>query len=735
MRTETIRFDMDADGVVTLTLDDPQQSANTMRPQFVEDFAAMVDHLVAMGADLRGVLLRSAKSTFFAGGDLKELQAAGPADAPAILALTGRVQRAMIALETLGKPVVAVLQGSALGGGLELALACHHRVAVRNPKARFGLPEVSLGLLPGGGGIVRTVRMFGVVDALMKLLLKGPQLKAEQALELGLIDALEPDLDAALSVARAFIQAHPQHGQPWRAPGYRIPGGAPGHPKLAQTLPVIPATLKSQFKGAHYDAPHHIVTVAVESAQVEVDRAFELEARAFVDLVCHSAQSKNMTQAFFFDLQAINRGGSRPAGHPQWSATRVGILGAGMMGAGIAWQCARSGIAVVLKDLTLEGAEKGKTYSQKLADKAVSRGKMSPAEAAALLDRIQPTASPADLAGCDLVIEAVFESPALKKQVFGEVTGLVAPDALLASNTSTLPISELASGVDRPQDFVGLHFFSPVDKMPLVEIIRGRQTSDAALAKALDFVLQIKRTPIVVNDGRGFFTSRVIGAFLHEALAALGEGISPVMIERAGLAAGYPAPPLQLIDELTLTLPSKILAEYRANAEATGQTWQPHPAEAVLARMLAEGRTGRSGGAGFYGYGADGLRTGLWEGLAGLFGSSRDAHRQDDDDRLFLELQERMLYAEAIETVKCFDEGVLTTFPDANIGSILGIGFPAWTGGVAQYIDQTNGGTPAFVARARALAQAHGARFLPPPSLVAKAEAGAPFRPAPTPGG
>ncbi len=722
---ETIRYDTDADGIVTLTFDDPSQSANTMRSQFVQDYAAVADHLVAHKDDVRGVILTSAKSTFFAGGDLRELTAAGPDDAGRVAALTRGMQASMVAIETLGKPVVAALNGSALGGGLELALACHHRIALANPKARFGLPEVTLGLLPGGGGVVRTVRMLGVVDALMNVLLKGPQLRVDQALSLGLIDAVVDTPEALLDSARAWVVAHPAATQPWRAKGYRIPGGGRA---LAQMLPAIPATLRVQLKGAHYDAPHNIVAAAIEGAGLDVDRALEVEARYFVDLVCHSAQSKNLTQAFFFDLQAINKGASRPADITRRAVTKVAVLGAGMMGAGIAYQCAKSGISVVLKDLTIDAANKGKGYAEALVAKGVARGKVDQAKGDALLARIQPTANYADLTGCDLVIEAVFESPKVKAEVFQAAQAVVAPDALLGSNTSTLPITELAKAVDRPTDFIGLHFFSPVDKMPLVEIVMGAQTSPEALARAVDFVLQIRKTPIVVNDSRGFFTSRVISCFLNEAMAMLAEGLSPVMIERAGLSAGYPAPPLQLMDELTLTLPRKIMAEYRASAEAAGQAYIPHPAEPVLNQMLDAGRGGRSAGAGFYTY--DGkARTGLWDGLYTMFNIDRGMAHQSDDPQLLIDLQERMLFGEAIETVKCFDEGVLTSFADANIGSIFGIGFPGWTGGVAQYIDQYAGGTQGFVARCRQLAATYGDRFLPPESLVALADAGRPFRP------
>jgi 3-hydroxyacyl-CoA dehydrogenase / enoyl-CoA hydratase / 3-hydroxybutyryl-CoA epimerase len=721
LHTETIHLASD-DGLVTLTMDDPAQPVNTMRSAFVDDLERVVHALQRERDDLRGVLVTSGKSTFFAGGDLKELIQARPEDADAVAANTDRVKASLRGLETLGIPVVAVLNGSALGGGLEIALACHRRIAVDEPKAVFGQPEVTLGLLPGAGGIVRTVRMLGITGALLNVLLQGQQHKVGKAAELGLIDQVVPDLHAAHEAAREWIGDHPDAVQPWDHATYKLPGGTPSHPMFAANSPAIPANLKKQLKGAHYDAPHHIMCAAIEGATVPVDRAFEIETRYFVDLVCNSPQAKNMIQAFFFDLQAINKGASRPDGYQRWQATKVGVLGAGMMGAGIAYQCARSGIEVVLKDVALEGAQKGKGYAEKLVAKGVERGKVSAEKGQALLDRITPTADVADLAGCDLVIEAVFESTELKHRVFGETEPVVAADALLCSNTSTLPITELASGVERQEDFIGLHFFSPVDKMPLVEIIRGEQTSDAAVARAIDVVQQIRKTPIVVNDSRGFFTSRVIGTFLNEAVAMLGEGVHPVTIERAGERAGYPAPPLQLMDELTLTLPRKIEAEYHAAAERAGEPYQRHPAFDLLDRMVEEfGREGRAGGAGFYDYAQDGSRQRLWPGLLEHVTSG-------DADLPIEDLVERMLFAEALETVRCFDEGVITGFPDANIGSIFGIGFPAWTGGVAQYIDQYPGGTTGFVARCKELAERYGDRFVPPASLVAKAESGEPFR-------
>lgn len=710
MAENTIKWDKDADGIVTLTLDDPTGSANVMNDHYRESMHNAVERLTAEKDSVTGVVITSAKKTFFAGGDLKAMIHVGPADAEAVFEQCEGIKADLRALETLGKPVVAAINGAALGGGLEIALACHHRIAADAKGSQLGLPEVTLGLLPGGGGVARTVRMLGIQNAFMNVLAQGTRFKPAKAKEIGLVDEVLPTVEELVPAAKAWIKANPDAGvQPWDVKGYKMPGGTPSTPALAAILPSFPALLRKQLKGANMPAPRAILAAAVEGAQVDFDTASRIETRYFVSLVTGNV-AKNMIQAFFFDLQHINGGGSRPEGIAQTPIKKIGVLGAGMMGAGIAYVSAKAGYDVVLKDVTLEAAQKGKGYSEKLEAKALERGRTTAEKSKALLDKITPSGDAADLKGVDFVIEAVFENQDLKHKVFQEIEDVVEPNALLGSNTSTLPITGLATGVKRQEDFIGIHFFSPVDKMPLVEIIKGEKTSDEALARVFDYVLAIKKTPIVVNDSRGFYTSRVIGTFINEALMMLGEGVEPASIEQAGLQAGYPAAPLQLSDELNLELMHKIAVATREGVEAAGGTYEKQKNETVVEKMIELGRPSRLAGAGFYEY-VDGKRTGLWSGLRETFNAGSSTPPLQD-------MIDRMLFAEVLETQKCFDEGVLTSTADANIGAIMGIGFPPWTGGTAQFVTGYPGGKAGFVARAKELAAKYGDRFNPPSSLL-----------------
>jgi 3-hydroxyacyl-CoA dehydrogenase/enoyl-CoA hydratase/3-hydroxybutyryl-CoA epimerase len=728
MTDNMIRFEKDADGIVVLTMDDPDASANTMNDAYRDAMRATVERLESEKDDITGVVLTSAKKTFFAGGNLKQLQQVQPEDAQRMFDEVQGIKADLRRLEKLGKPVVAAINGAALGGGLEIALATHHRIAA-DGRYEIGLPEVMLGLLPGGGGVTRVTRMLGVNDALMKVLLQGQRMQPAKAQATGLVDEVVP-ADQLVDAAKKWVLDNKDNEeaatQPWDRKGYKMPGGTPSHPSLAQMLPAFPAGLKKQLKGASYPAPAAIMSASVEGAQVDFDNASTIESRYFVKLAT-GQNAKNMTQAFFFDLQDINSGKLRPSGEgvqDKYTFKKVVVLGAGMMGAGIAYVCAKAGMEVVLKDVSLEAAERGKNYSEKINEKAISRGKLTQEKSDELLARITPTDKAEDAKGCDLVIEAVFEDPALKNKVFAEIAPHINPDALLCSNTSTLPITELAEGVDRPQDFIGLHFFSPVDKMPLVEIIRGEKTTDAAAAAAIDIVQAIKKTPIVVNDSRGFYTSRVIGVQINEGLAMVAEGVNPVLIERATTMAGYPVGPLQISDELNMELMLKIRKASQDAFEREGKEFPQSAAYDVVDKMIEIGRPSKLKGAGFYEYDESGKRLGLWKGLSEHFPLA-------DEQPSVQEIQDRTLIVEALDTVRCFDEGVLNSAAEANIGGIFGIGFPPPLGGPIQYINGFEGptgrGPAGFVARAKELQDKYGDRFAVPESLEAVAKNGGTF--------
>lgn len=707
-----IRYELGSDQILTLTIDMPGQSANTMNAAFREALTETTDKVKGDLDRIRGVIIASAKKTFFAGGDLKELHKVTREDAQPFEDMVNGLKADMRFLETAGKPVVAAINGTALGGGLEIALACHHRIALDDDSIQLGLPEVTLGLLPGGGGTQRLPRMIGL-EAAFPFLMEGKKVNPKAALKAGIVDELADSVEDILTRARAFIDANPKCQQPWDEKGFKFPGGAPHHPAMAQKLAIAPAMLKQKTRGC-YPAPERILSAAVEGAQVDFDNGSLIETRYFAELVIGQV-AKNMTGTFWFQLNAIKAGGSRPEGVDRETFRKVGVLGAGMMGAGIAYATATRGIEVVLKDVSVENAEKGKHYSEKLLAKKVSRGRITEAQKADTLGRINATDSPDDLEGCDLVIEAVFEDGELKARVTREAEPKLAANGIFASNTSTIPITQLAGASAKPENFIGLHFFSPVDKMQLVEIIVGEQTSDETLARAFDYVQQIGKIPVVVNDSRGFFTSRVFGTFVNEGISMLGEGIHPASIENAGLLAGMPVGPLAISDEVSLTLMQHIRNQSRKDAEAAGGTWRPHPAEAIIDAMVNEyGRKGKAAGAGFYDYPANGKKH-LWPALEKLFVDTEKARSTP-----LRELKDRILFIQAIETVRCLEEGVLRTVADANIGSIFGIGYAPWTGGAIQFINQY--GVRAFAQRAGELAERYGDRFAPPRLLLEKAE-------------
>lgn len=710
--TEAIRYEKGQDQIVVLTLDMPGQSANTMNAVYREAMEAAVTRLEAEKDSLAGVVITSAKKTFFAGGDLNELIKVDKAHAKDFYDGVGVLKAQLRRLETLGKPVVAAINGAALGGGWEICLACHYRVALDDKSVQLGLPEVTLGLLPGGGGVVRMVRMLGLEKAL-PYLLEGKKVRPQQALQAGLVNELALSRDELLAKSRAWILANPEGKQPWDTKGFQIPGGAPSNPKVAQMLAIAPSILRSKTQGC-FPAPEKILCAAVEGAQVDFDTAQLIETRYFTELVTGQV-AKNMIGTFWFQLNEINAGGSRPKGFAPYVTRKVGVLGAGMMGAGIAYVSASAGVEVVLKDIDSAAAKKGKAHSAALLDKKVSRGQLSAEQRESILARILTTASDVDLAGCDLIIEAVYEDRELKARVTAAAQSVVGDDAVIASNTSTLPISGLATAVPDQGKFIGLHFFSPVDKMPLVEIIKGANTSDETLARGFDFVLQIKKTPIVVNDSRGFFTSRVFGTFTNEGIAMLGEGVAAPMIETEARKAGMPVGPLAVSDEVSLSLMNRIRQQTAKDLLAEGKAVPPHPATVVIDLLADEyKRAGKAAGGGFYDYPAGGQKH-LWPELKTRFEQpGKQISPQDVRDRL--------LFIQAIETVRCVEEGVLTSTADANVGSIFGIGFAAWSGGALQFINQY--GLNDFVARARYLAEQYGERFTPPALLLEKAAQG-----------
>ncbi|USU02348.1 3-hydroxyacyl-CoA dehydrogenase NAD-binding domain-containing protein [Pseudomonas siliginis] len=713
--SEAIRYEKGQDAIVVLTMDMPGQSANTMNAVYREAMAACVARLSAEKDSIAGVIITSAKKTFFAGGDLNELIKVGKPEAKVFYDMVLTLKAQLRSLETLGKPVVAAINGAALGGGWEICLACHHRIAVDDASVQLGLPEVTLGLLPGGGGVVRMVRMLGIEKAL-PYLLEGKKVRPQQALRAGLIDELAANRDELLAKARAWILANPTAVQRWDVKGYQIPGGTPSSPKVAQMLAIAPSILRAKTQGT-LPAPEKILCAAVEGAQVDFDTAHLIETRYFTELTTGQI-SKNLIGTFWFQLNEINAGGSRPQGFAPYKTRKVGVLGAGMMGAGIAFVSASAGIEVVLKDINLAAAEKGKAHSASLLDKKVARGQLTVEQREAVLARIVASESDADLAGCDLIIEAVFEDRQLKAKVSAAAQQVVGGDAVIASNTSTLPITGLATAVPDQSKFIGLHFFSPVEKMPLVEIIKGAQTSDETLARGFDFVLQIKKTPIVVNDSRGFFTSRVFGTFTNEGIAMLGEGVSAPMIETEARKAGMPVGPLAISDEVSLSLMSHIRQQTAKDLQAEGKPLIEHPAFAVIDLMLNEfKRPGKAAGGGFYEYPA-GAQKHLWPELKTRF-------EKADGQISAKDVRDRLLFVQAIETVRCVEEGVLTSTADANVGSIFGIGFAAWTGGALQFINQY--GLKDFIARAQYLAEQYGERFTPPALLLDKAAKGEMF--------
>jgi 3-hydroxyacyl-CoA dehydrogenase/enoyl-CoA hydratase/3-hydroxybutyryl-CoA epimerase len=707
MITKTIRYDL-SNGIATITFDEQGSPVNTMCLQWQDDLAAITAQVVQDKAQIQGIVLASAKSTFFAGADLKAVMRTQPADAPRIFDEIERIKKSFRTLETLGAPVVSCLNGTALGGGWEVALVGHHRIAVNDRKIQFGLPEITLGLLPGATGITKMTRLLGLMGAqpyILESTLFGP----DEAAKLGLVHQLVSSADELMPRALAFIaqaQGKPEAAQhPWDRKDFKMPGGTPSNPKIAGMLVVAPAVLKLKTRGL-YPAPEAALAAMVEGAMVDYDTALRIESRYLASLMVNPV-AKNMINTFFFNLNAIKAGQSRPPGVPRYQPKKVGILGAGMMGAGIACAQASRGIATVLKDVSIEAAEKGKAHTAKLTQKRVDKGQMTAEKQQGILGLITPTASTADLQGCDLIIEAVFEQRELKAMVTKEAEPMLAQtpefSGFFASNTSTLPISSLAQASRDASKFVGIHFFSPVDKMRLVEIIRGQDTDDETVARAYDYVQALGKLPIVVNDSRGFYTSRTFGTFVMEGAAMLGEGIPAPVIENAAMQAGMPVGPLAVLDETALSLSVHVLEQTRLDFQHEGKAYVPTPGETLVEHMVEQHkRAGRAAGGGFYDYPESGKKH-LWPELKTLF-------EKPDVEWNLQEVKDRLLYRQAVETARCLAEGVLTSVHDGNIGSIFGIGFPAWTGGALRFIYSM--GVDAFVQRCAELAAKFGSGFV-----------------------
>ncbi|MBM4227718.1 MAG: 3-hydroxyacyl-CoA dehydrogenase [Gammaproteobacteria bacterium] len=710
---QTLSLAVDADGIALITLDVQGRPMNVITSALVEELGAVVERLRTDTA-IKGAVITSAKADFMAGADLKWLLEAHAQihDARSAMAFAWPLNQLFRQLETCGKPVAAAINGTALGGGLELALACHHRVAADNPATRIGLPEVLVGLLPGAGGTQRLPRLIGIPDTL-RLIVEGTHLSVAEAAAKKIVHQVVPPAEL-VATAKAWVLEHGNAVQPWDAKGFKVPGGAGGmDPRSVQTF-MGGTALVAKRTNHNYPAPIAILSAVYEGTQVPIDTGLKIESR-YLSTLLLSPVTRNMIRTLFVNKGAAEKGARRPTGVPASKVKTLGILGAGMMGAGIAYVSAKAGMQVRLLDTSAEKAAKGREYSEKLVEKDVARGRLTPVKAMEIVTRITPVTDYQSLVDCDLVIEAVFEDRAIKADVTQKTEAVIATGAVFASNTSTLPITGLAEASKRPASFIGIHFFSPVEKMPLVEIIVGRETSPETLARAIDYVMQLRKTPIVVNDSRGFYTSRVFGTFTNEGMTLLKEGVSPALIENVAKQAGMPVGPLAVLDEVTLELAWHVTEQTRRDL---GEAYRPLSGAPVLKKMVEElKRLGKRHGQGFYEYPAEGRKR-LWSGLTAAFPVAATQPEAE-------EVRKRLLYIQALETARCVEEGVVTAAADADLGSILGWGFPAWTGGTLSFIDTV--GLPAFVAECKRMAAQYGERFAPSAWLEARAARGETF--------
>jgi 3-hydroxyacyl-CoA dehydrogenase/enoyl-CoA hydratase/3-hydroxybutyryl-CoA epimerase len=712
---------IDDAGIALITFDVPGRSMNTLTQDVIREIGELVTQITTDAAIKGAVITSGKKSGFCAGADLGELGggslgggATGEAALQALFDNCFTLNKLFRSLEKCGKPVAAAINGLALGGGLEIALACHYRVVADNPKIQLGLPEAKVGLLPGAGGTQRLPRLIGAMAAL-QLLTEGKTVSPSDAKVQGIVHAVVP-ADELIAHAKAWV-AKGDPVAPWDKKEFKIPGGGPYHPATMQVFMGGNAMLRKQSYG-NYPAQLNIMKCVYEGMQVPIDAGLRIESRYFAKTAM-TTQATGMIRTLFLGIEALNKGGSRPAGVPKTDAKKVTVLGAGMMGAGISYVQAKAGIETVLIDTTQEAADKGKDYSRKLLDKDVSRGKLTREKADAILALITPTTDYSHVAGSDLVVEAVFEDRKIKADVTAKAEAQLGPDAFFGSNTSTLPITGLAAASKHPEKFIGIHFFSPVDKMGLVEIILGEHTNQETIAKSLDYVMKIRKTPIVVNDSRGFYTSRCFGTFVREGLEMLVEGIAPAIIDNVGRATGMPRGPLEMNDDVALDLSYKIGEQTKKDL---GDAYVASDVDPLIAKLVVElGRYGRKNGKGFYDYSADGKSKKLWAGLSDLV----PVKQADGTPELVEELRTRLLYRQAVEAARCMAENVCTTAREADVGAILGWGFAPWTGGPISFIDGV--GVAKFVETADRLAQCYGARFTPPQLLRDMAARGESF--------
>jgi len=709
----TIQYTVDNDGIATLLIDLPGKSMNVLCTELVSDLSECVDK-VATDENVNGAILASGKAAFIAGADLTELVTAYDRGVTAQQGYewSSALSHVLRKMETCGKPFAVAINGLALGGGFEVCLACHYRVMSDHPKAVLGLPEVSIGLLPGAGGTQRLPRIIGTEKAL-PIILQGKKLKPQQALELGVVQEIAP-VDELLERAKTWLLETPHPVAPWDAKRFRMPGGAGANtPKNSQQF-MMGTSLLAANTQHNYPAPIGAISAVYEGCITPIDTGLDIESQYFGQLVS-GVTARNMMRSLFVNKGAADKLARRPKGIEKSRVTKLGILGAGMMGAGVAYVSARAGMQVVLLDTEIEGAERGKAYSEGLLNKAIKRGYSTEEKAQALLNMIHPTTDYADLEGCELVIEAVFESREIKAVVTAKTEAVIPENAIFASNTSTLPITGLAEASKRPESFIGLHFFSPVDKMPLVELIVGKKSSDEAIARGLDYIQQIRKTPIVVNDSPGFYTSRVFGTSTNEGMTMLAEGINPALIENAAKMAGLPVGPLAVMDEVTLDLGYKISMQA---ANDLGDDYVEASGFPVMKKFVEElDRKGKRFGKGFYEY-PEGGKKYLWPGLAELYPLM-------EEQPPVQEVIDRLMYRQALETARCFEEGVMDHPADADIGSIFGWGFPPWTGGTLSFIDTV--GIKHFVAECDRMAEAYGSRFAVSDRLRQRADKGETF--------